>query len=69
MADMNKSHFTTMLDDLKEEHTNALKTQAEEARVKLDAMTEDNAKTADQARRDVDRARAETEVSRHVRCD
>lgn len=68
MADMNKSHFATMLDDLKEEHTNALKTQAEEAKVKLDTMMGDNAKIADQARRDVDRAKAETEVRSHVRC-
>lgn len=68
MADMNKSHFATMLDDLKEEHTSTLKTQAEEARMKLEAMMADNAKMADQARRDVDRAKAETEVRSHVRC-
>jgi len=57
-----------MLDDLKEKHINALKTQAEEARVNLETMMGDNAKMADQARRDVDRAKAETEVSIHVRC-
>jgi hypothetical protein len=69
MADMNKSHFATMLEDLKEEHSVALRNQAEEARMKVETMMEDNAKMADQARRDVERAKAETEVSRVLRCD
>jgi hypothetical protein len=63
MADMNKSHFATMLDEFREEHAATLRAQTEEARVKLETMMEDNAKMADQARRDVERAKAETEVS------
>jgi hypothetical protein len=63
MAEMNKSHFATMLDSIKEVHVAALDSHTKDAEEKLEAMRLEHDAMSDRARRDVETARAELEVS------
>ena len=60
---MNKSHFTTMLESIKEDHVAALGAHTKEAEEKLKAMRLEHDAMSERARREVETARAELEVS------
>ena len=63
MADMNKSHFATMLESIKEDHIAALDSHTKDAEEKLEAMRLEHDAMSERARRDVETAKAELEVS------
>jgi len=65
MAEMNKSHFATMLESIKEDHIAALDSHTKDAEEKLKGMRLEHDAMSDRARRDVETAKAELEVS-HV---
>jgi hypothetical protein len=60
---MNKSHFATMLESIKEDHVAALDSHTKDAEEKLEAMRLEHDAMSERARRDVETARAELEVS------
>jgi len=63
MADMNKSHFSTMLESIKEDHVAALRAHTKDAEEKLQAMRLEHDAMSERARREVETAKAELEVS------
>lgn len=63
MAEMNKSHFATMLESIKEDHVAALDSHTKDAEEKLKAMRLEQDTMSERARREVDAAKAELEVS------
>jgi hypothetical protein len=63
MADMNKSHFATMLESIKEDHMAALGAHTKEAEEKVEAIRLEHDAMSERARRDVETAKAELEVS------
>ena len=63
MAEMNKSHFTTMLESIKEDHIAALGAHTKEAEEKLEAMRLEHDAMSERARREIETAKAELEVS------
>ena len=63
MADMNKSHFSTVLDSIKADHVAALGTHTQDAEKKLEAMRLEHDAMRERARREVETAKAELEVS------
>ena len=63
MADMNKSHFATMLESIKEDHIAALDSSTKEAEKKLEAMRLEHDAISERARKEVEAAKAELEVS------
>ena len=66
MAEMNKSHFATMLESIKEDHVAALDAHTKDTEEKLEAMRLERDAMSDRARRDVETARAELEIERTV---
>jgi len=66
MADINKSHFTTMQDSMKEDHIAALESHNKLSDEKLEAISLERDGMSDRARRDVETAKAELEVCNPV---
>ena len=63
MAEMNKSHFATMLEFIKEDHVAALDVHTKDAEEKLEATRLEHDATGERARTEVDTVKAELEVS------
>ena len=66
MADINKSHFTTMQDSMKEDHIAALESHTKLSDEKLEAISLERDGMSDRARREVETAKAELEVCNPV---
>jgi len=60
---MNKSHFATMLESIKEDHIAALDSSTKEAGKNLEAMRLEHDVISERARKEVEAAEAELEVS------
>jgi len=60
---MNKSHFSTMIESIKEDHVVALGAHTQDAEEKLKAMRLEHDAMSERARREVETAKAELEVS------
>jgi hypothetical protein len=63
MAEMNKSHFATMLESIKENHVAALDSHTKDAEEKLKAMRLEQDAVSERARKEVETAKTELEVS------
>jgi hypothetical protein len=63
MAEMNKSHFATMLESIKEDHLAALDSHTKDAEERSEAMRLEQDAVSERARKEVETAKAELEVS------
>jgi hypothetical protein len=63
MAEMNKSHFATMLEELKEDHTAALGAHTTQTAEQLKALRMERDSVLERISTDLEAAKAELEVS------